>query len=133
MGASPYRNCYSGKRTTGCLRGTARAARYLGRPAEPINFLQPVQTPDLGAQNQFGCMPPRDVLLTVGRTIVEATMSYRCRWFEYLAYRPLLARYFENDPRLHHVVAPKPRLTDRSYLPGAPPGPSTPPWFGLSL
>ena len=32
----------------------------------------------------FGCMPPRDVLLTVGNEILEATMSYRCRWFEYL-------------------------------------------------
>ena len=42
----------------------------------------------------FGCMPPRDVLLTVGKEMLEATMSYRCRWFEYLCYRPLLQRYY---------------------------------------
>lgn len=82
---------------------------------EPIDFSAPVETPDFRAATQFGCMPPRDVLLTVGREIVEATMSYRCRWFEYLAYRPLLERYFEGDPRFRHTAAPKPRLSDRSY------------------
>lgn len=32
----------------------------------------------------FGCAPPRDVLITVGNEILESTMSYRSRWFEYL-------------------------------------------------
>jgi glycine amidinotransferase len=82
---------------------------------EPIRFDQAVETPDFRAETQFGCMSPRDVLLTVGNEIVEATMSYRCRWFEYLAYRPLLERYFEQDRRFRHSAAPKPRLSDRSY------------------
>ncbi len=60
----------------------------------------------------FGCMPPRDVLLTVGNEILEATMSYRCRWFEYLCYRPLLKQYYNLDPNMRHESAPKPRLTD---------------------
>ncbi|MEM1345165.1 MAG: serine/threonine protein kinase, partial [Pseudomonadota bacterium] len=64
----------------------------------PIDFAKPAETPDFRTEAQFGCMPPRDVLLTVGREILEATMSYRCRWFEYLCYRPLLQRYFEEDP-----------------------------------
>jgi glycine amidinotransferase len=84
----------------------------------PIDFASPVETPDFRARNQFGCMPPRDVLLTIGREIVEATMSYRCRWFEYLAYRPLLERYFEEDPCFRHTAAPKPRLSDCSYRDG---------------
>jgi glycine amidinotransferase len=63
----------------------------------------------------FGCMPPRDVLLTVGREIVEATMSYRCRWFEYLAYRPLLNQWFDEDKGFVWSAAPKPRLTDEDY------------------
>ena len=42
----------------------------------------------------FGCMPARDVILTVGNEILEATMSYRCRWFEYLNYRPLIQKYY---------------------------------------
>ena len=63
----------------------------------------------------FGCMPPRDVLLTVGSEILEATMSYRCRWFEYLCYRPLLKKYYDDDPNMRHEAAPKPRLTDADY------------------
>ena len=62
-------------------------------------------------------MPPRDVLLTVGSEILEATMSYRCRWFEYLNYRPLLQKYWEEDPNFRHEAAPKPRLTDADYHP----------------
>ena len=56
----------------------------------PINFNQKTSTPDWESETMFGCMPPRDVLLTVGNEILEATMSYRCRWIEYLCYRPLL-------------------------------------------
>jgi glycine amidinotransferase len=80
-----------------------------------IDYGQPVATPDFSSSNQFGCMAPRDVLLTIGREIVEATMSYRCRWFEYLSYRPLLQTYFDEDPCFRHTAAPKPRLTDKSY------------------
>jgi glycine amidinotransferase len=107
-------------RANALLDGFADLLRKRGirvdRPA-PIDFGAPITTPDFTAANQFTCMAPRDVLLTVGSQIVEATMSYRCRWFEYLAYRPLLERYFESDPSFRHVAAPKPRLTNRSYRP----------------
>ena len=83
----------------------------------PVDFSQAVTTPDFHTPSQFGCMPPRDVLLTVGREILEATMSYRCRWFEYLCYRPLMQRYWEEDPGFRHEAAPKPRLTDADYHP----------------
>ena len=82
-----------------------------------IDHSVPVQTPDFSTQSQFGCMPPRDVLLTVGSEMLEATMSYRCRWFEYLNYRPLMQKYFEEDPKFRHESAPKPRLTDADYHP----------------
>ena len=81
----------------------------------PIDFNQKTSTPDWKAETMFGCMPPRDVLLTVGNEILEATMSYRCRWFEYLCYRPLLKEYYNNDPNMRHESAPKPRLTDADY------------------
>jgi glycine amidinotransferase len=83
----------------------------------PIQWNRAVGTPDWQVQSMFGCMPPRDVLLTVGNEICEATMSYRCRWFEYLAYRPLLKNYFEKDPGMRWEAAPKPRLTDEDYRP----------------
>ena len=84
----------------------------------PIDFYQEIGTPDWKNACMFGCMPPRDVLLTVGNEILEATMSYRSRWFEYLCYRPLLQYYFDNDPEMRWEAAPKPRLTDKSYNKG---------------
>ncbi|RTZ99004.1 MAG: serine/threonine protein kinase [Deltaproteobacteria bacterium] len=81
----------------------------------PIQWNRAIGTPDWQANSMFGCMPPRDVLLTVGKEIIEATMSYRCRWFEYLAYRPLIESYFMEDPKMRWEAAPKPRLTDRDY------------------
>jgi glycine amidinotransferase len=86
----------------------------VSRPT-PIQWNRAIATPDWSAETMFGCMPPRDVLLTVGREICEATMSYRCRWFEYLAYRPLLNQWFEEDPGFKWEAAPKPRLTDKDY------------------
>ena len=83
----------------------------------PITFIRPSSTPDWETETMFGCMPPRDVLLTVGKEILEATMSYRCRWFEYLCYRPLLQIYYDEDPEMRHEAAPKPRLTDKDYRP----------------
>ena len=56
----------------------------------PLDFSQAIQTPDWQQGSMFGCMPPRDLLMTVGNEILEATMSYRSRWFEYLSYRPIL-------------------------------------------
>jgi glycine amidinotransferase len=81
----------------------------------PIDFSQRVQTPDWKQETMFGCAPVRDILLTVGNEILEATMSYRSRWYEFICYRPLFERYFEEDPNFRFEAAPKPRLTDRSY------------------
>ena len=84
----------------------------------PLDFSQTVQTPDWKQETMFGCMPPRDVLVTIGNEILEATMSYRSRWFEYLCYRPLLEQYFQEDPNFRWEAAPKPRLTERTYKKG---------------
>ena len=81
----------------------------------PLDFSQTVQTPDWKQECMFGCMPPRDVLLTVGNEILEATMSYRSRWYEYLCYRPLLEKYFQEDPNFRWEAAPKPRLGANTY------------------
>jgi len=81
----------------------------------PLDFSQTVSTPDWEQGTMFGCMPPRDLLLTVGNEILEATMSYRSRWFEYLCYRPLINQYYKADPNFRHEAAPKPRLTEKTY------------------
>lgn len=81
----------------------------------PLDFSQTVSTPDWVQESMFGCMPPRDLLLTVGNEILEATMSFHSRWFEYLCYRPLLERYFKEDPNFVYAAAPKPRLNENTY------------------
>ena len=80
-----------------------------------MNFNQKVQTPDWVQESMIGCMPPRDLFIPVGNEIIEATMSQRSRWFEYLCYRPLFEQYFKEDPDFLWEAAPKPRLTDESY------------------
>ncbi len=85
---------------------------------QPLDFALRTSTPDWVQDSMFGCMAPRDVLLTVGNSILEATMSYRSRWFEYLCYRPLLERYYREDPHMRWEAAPKPRLTDESFRRG---------------
>jgi glycine amidinotransferase len=81
----------------------------------PLDFSQAINTPDWRQGTMFGCMPPRDVLLTVGNEILEAPMSFRSRWFEYLCYRPLLAQYYKEDNNFRWETAPKPRLTEETY------------------
>lgn len=71
---------------------------------------QYVRTPDWECSHMFGTMPPRDILMAYGHEILEATMSQRARWFEFLAYKPLLEQYFKEDPNLLWEAAPKPRL-----------------------
>lgn len=84
----------------------------------PLDFSHAVQTPDWRIASMFGCMPPRDLLLPVGNEILEATMSQRARWFEYLCYRPLLEGYFKEDPNFIWEAAPKPRLTGETFVDG---------------
>lgn len=84
----------------------------------PLDFSQQVRTPDWVHESMFGCMPPRDVLITIGNEVLEATMCYRSRWFEYLCYRPVIQSLFEVDENMRWEAAPKPRLTDASYRPG---------------
>ncbi len=94
----------------------ARGIR-VDRP-EPLQWNQAIRTPDFAVDNMFTCMPPRDVLLTVGNEILNAPMAFRCRYFEYLAYHGLMQRYFDEDPGFRWEQAPRPRLTTASYQTG---------------
>ncbi len=81
----------------------------------PLQWNQKIGTPDFTNDSMMGCMPPRDVLLTIGNEIMAAAQSFRSRYFEYLAYWPLMEKYFEEDPDFIWTQAPRPRLTDKSY------------------
>jgi glycine amidinotransferase len=79
------------------------------------DFTTPVRAPTFTVQNQYCAVCPRDVLITIGNEIIEATMSRRARFFEYLPYRPLLYHYWNNDPSMVWTAAPKPTMADEMY------------------
>jgi glycine amidinotransferase len=85
------------------------------RRPEPHDYTTPVKTPTFEVSNQYCGVCPRDVLITIGNEIIEATMSRRARFFEYLPYRPLLYHYWNNDPNMVWTAAPKPSMADDMY------------------
>ncbi|KIZ19539.1 arginine deiminase family protein [Streptomyces natalensis] len=100
------------------LNGLARLlesrAVTVRRPG-PHDFSRPLRTPHFDVENQYCAVCPRDVLITLGNEIVEATMSRRARYFEYEPYRHLVYEYWEADPRVGWTVAPKPTMSDAMY------------------
>lgn len=82
---------------------------------DPLVHDAPFATPDFAAPRGHAQTCPRD-LLVVGDQIIEAPMAHRGRFFEYRAYRRLLASYFAGGARW--VAAPRPLLSDETYVPG---------------
>ncbi|MFF0834940.1 MULTISPECIES: glycine amidinotransferase [unclassified Streptomyces] len=85
------------------------------RRPEPLDFSAPLKTPTFEVENQYCAVCPRDVMITLGNEILEATMSRRSRYFEYQAYRELVYGYLAADPRMSWSVAPKPTMADSMY------------------
>ena len=101
------------------LDGFAARLQRLGiavRRPDPVDHSIPVRTPDWQVAFGHGNACPRDLLLVIGDEIIEAPMAQRARFFEYRAYRQLLAHYFHSGARW--VAAPKPLMTDDLYLVG---------------
>ncbi|MGH3941367.1 MAG: amidinotransferase [Pseudonocardiaceae bacterium] len=69
-------------------------------------------TPDWRSAGLYAAMP-RDLLIVVGDTIVEAPLSWRCRQHEIDAYRPLIKSYFNQGAGW--LQAPRPQLTDELF------------------
>ena len=76
----------------------------------------PVSTPDWTQLNMRGISCPRDMFIVVGNEIIESAGCHRSRWYEYLNLRPLFQKYFKEDPDFLWNSAPKPRLTEKSYV-----------------
>ncbi|MET9440580.1 glycine amidinotransferase [Streptomyces sp. NPDC006610] len=85
------------------------------RRPQPHDFSRPVVTPDFEVPNQYCAVCPRDVMITMGNEIIEATMSRRARYFEYQPYRKLVYEYWNADPRVLWTTAPKPSMADDMY------------------
>ena len=117
-GPRPLHTVEAANRQLDTLTQALEAKGIRGDRPTPIQWNQAVTTPDFMTGTMFGCMPPRDVLLTVGKEILSAPMSFRCRYWEYLAYHDLMQRYFDEDPEFRWEQAPRPRLTPDAYQVG---------------
>jgi len=69
-------------------------------------------TPDWSSKG-YTSSCPRDCFLIVGNEIIEAPMSWRCRYFEPHAYYSLFKEYFEKGAKW--TSAPKPPLRNALY------------------
>lgn len=78
---------------------------------------QEVKTPVFDVNASSGATCPRDIFFIAGNHIIEAPMSWRCRYFESYAYRNIMTKYYESDPRVRWSCAPKPVLSDASFAP----------------
>lgn len=83
------------------------------RRPEEIDFSGVYSTPFWRASGFF-TFCPRDILLVVGETLIEAPVSLRCRQWEIAAYRKLLNDYMQAGARW--ISAPRPLLQDSLYV-----------------
>ncbi|MGV9678249.1 hypothetical protein ACWDSJ_23480 [Nocardia sp. NPDC003482] len=82
------------------------------RRPEPIPQTTEFRTLHWASTGLYAAMP-RDALLVVGTDIIECPMAWRSRYYESLAYRPLLKEYFHGGAKWS--AGPKPELTDELY------------------
>jgi glycine amidinotransferase len=87
--------------------------RIVVRRPDPVDHAVSVKTPDWEAMYGRANACPRDLLLVIGDEIIEAPMAQRARFFEYRAYRTLLAEYFSRGARW--TAVPKPLMADALY------------------
>ena len=78
----------------------------------PINYNQRFKTLDWEAEHYFSYCP-RDILLSIGHTIIETPNVFRSRYFESFGYKSILIDYMKSGSAW--LSAPKPRLLDTIY------------------
>ena len=66
----------------------------------------------------FCCVCPRDIMIAIGNCIIEASMSKRGRFFEYLPYRDIIYKLWDNDQSMKWKAAPKPSMDPGMYWEG---------------
>ncbi|MEM7541599.1 MAG: inosamine-phosphate amidinotransferase 1, partial [Pseudomonadota bacterium] len=82
------------------------------RRPHAIEFTETIKTP-FWESGYFFSYCPRDVLLTIGDTIIETPTVFRSRFFEPWAYKEILVDYLQSGARW--LSAPRPALRDDMY------------------
>lgn len=80
---------------------------------DPKDQTIPYSTPHWLSTGGLYSGMPRDLLIVLGDTIVEAPMSWRCRYHEIDAFRPLIKSYFLKGAGW--LPAPRPQLTEELF------------------
>lgn len=103
------------------LNGLVKVLEDMGvtvkRP-KALDFSKEVITPWWQSKGMYAAMP-RDVMMVVGDTIIEAPMAWRTRYFEIFAYRHLIEEYFNEGARW--LSAPKSTMSDEFFDPNYTP------------
>ena len=81
---------------------------HVVRPEE-ADYTRPFGTPEWKSTGGLSAGMPRDLLMVVGETIVEAPMSWRCRYYEVDAFRSLIKSYFRAGAGW--LAGPRPQLS----------------------
>ncbi|WP_326734457.1 amidinotransferase [Streptomyces sp. NBC_01022] len=80
---------------------------------DTVTHQRPFRTPHWTSDGGLYAGMPRDLLMVVGDTVIEAPMSWRCRYHEGDAFRTLLKSWFRRGARW--MPAPRPQLLDELY------------------
>ena len=84
------------------------------RRPEIVDHHRPIATPYFSCGGGFYSAMPRDSMLAIGNTLIEAPMAWRSRYFETFAFRDILNDYFQRGARW--ISAPKPMLKDSLWV-----------------
>ncbi|CAM2721599.1 unnamed protein product [Rotaria socialis] len=75
---------------------------------EQLKFDQHLVTPNFTSTYQFGLACPRDVIITLGDTVVEAPTATHFRYFETEYYKTLLYSIWSRSSKMKWLQPPKP-------------------------
>ena len=83
--------------------------------ADEIDHGKMIKTPNwiLANTNEHSC--PRDTFSIIGNTIVEAPMSWRCRYFESQIFHEPLLKLYSLNTNCKWIQPPKPLMCDNLY------------------
>ncbi|MDB4955275.1 MAG: amidinotransferase [Myxococcales bacterium] len=99
-----------------------RAEGITVRRPDVLDNTRPYSTPYFDCKSGWGQYNPRDVMIVIGQEIIESSMSWQCRYFEFQSYRRLVKDYFSRGARW--TQAPKATMSEELYKPDHKRGPN---------
>ena len=80
---------------------------------DPIDFTETVSTPDWSTDGQYAYCP-RDTMLVIGDTVIEAPMATRARQHETIIYDKIRREAIQDNTKW--ISAPRPRLLEEENI-----------------